>query len=215
MARLHFCAERPVSKEVEAIGIKYTDIDPSKHIRPQIDAFIEKQGARGQAKLAAKSITVEQVMRTIAINKQLGNDEHVEWQPRRLRLEHIEEWRPAPPKRAQAPRRPKVRVQRASPEQPHRQQAQIAEVPSHSSSASSSTSSSEPSSPNSEGAQSNEVELEQASPTQLQDDDDYVGNNDYVGNDESEYAFADEAFSDGASEREEKQAGFHFSDSDN
>ena len=40
---------------------------------------------------------VEQVIRVIAMNKgQLGDAEHVEWQPRRLRLEHIEEWRPAP-----------------------------------------------------------------------------------------------------------------------
>ena len=34
-------------------------------------------------------------------------------------------------------------------------------------------------------------------------------------NDDSEYAFADEAFSDGTSEQEEKQAGFYFSSSNN
>jgi len=41
----------------------------------------------------------------------------------------------------------------------------------------------------------------------LQDDDDYVDN------DGSEYVYADEAFSDGASEQEDGQAGFYFSSS--
>ena len=39
---------RLVSKEIGAVGIKYKGIDPSKHTRPQIDAFIAKQGAEGQ-----------------------------------------------------------------------------------------------------------------------------------------------------------------------
>ena len=34
-------------------------------------------------------------------------------------------------------------------------------------------------------------------------------------NDSSEYVYVDEAFSDGASEQEDRQAGFYFSSSDN
>lgn len=119
MARLNFCAERPVSKEIEALGIKYKDIDPSKHIRPQIDAIIAKQGAQAAAKLAAKTVTVEQVMRAIVIQKQLGDAERAEWQPGRLWLTRIEEWRPTPPTHDRAPRRPRIECWRANPERPH------------------------------------------------------------------------------------------------
>lgn len=49
---------------------------------------IAKQGAQDAARLEAKTIRVEQVMRPIAMSQeQLGNTACAEWQPRRLRLE--------------------------------------------------------------------------------------------------------------------------------
>ena len=56
MARLHFCAERPVSKEIEAIGIKYKGIDPSKHIRPQIVSAAPKTSACAWASHHARCV---------------------------------------------------------------------------------------------------------------------------------------------------------------